>query len=282
LIHSDVTPQRAHRRQRHGEAQRLRPREGARTDGGATLDPAERRATSRRSSSATTTKSPSPRASISSRSGSCSGALIGTHPYVESCPPGRSLQRWISAQLSRIEGTPHVSDAAPMARRSARRLSSSCSACRKHARLLREDVSRSSGRTCGRRARRRSRRLASATPLDWTRRDSVPDVCDQRTDADAGHAQARPADRSLRLRARRATCATRTTTATGTPAATTGLDPSPRPPRIAAPSSAAPKRGAGSVGGGLFDWTRLPRELGPAFERAPSYSMPPKARRGAQ
>ncbi|HJL15506.1 MAG TPA: serine/threonine-protein kinase, partial [Sandaracinaceae bacterium LLY-WYZ-13_1] len=41
-------------------------------------------------------------------------ALIGTHPYVERCPPGRSLQRWIPAQLER-NARRRVAEAAPMA-----------------------------------------------------------------------------------------------------------------------------------------------------------------------
>lgn len=41
-------------------------------------------------------------------------ALVGTHPYVERCPPGRSLQRWLPAQL-RKNARRTVVEAAPTA-----------------------------------------------------------------------------------------------------------------------------------------------------------------------
>lgn len=41
-------------------------------------------------------------------------ALIGTHPYVERCPPGQSLARWIPSQL-RANARRRVGEAAPTA-----------------------------------------------------------------------------------------------------------------------------------------------------------------------
>lgn len=40
--------------------------------------------------------------------------LVGTHPYVERCPPGRALERWIPAQLSK-NARRSVAEAAPTA-----------------------------------------------------------------------------------------------------------------------------------------------------------------------
>lgn len=43
-------------------------------------------------------------------------ALIGTHPYVEQCPPTRTLKRWLPAQLAKAErARRRVADAAPTA-----------------------------------------------------------------------------------------------------------------------------------------------------------------------
>jgi serine/threonine protein kinase len=102
-------------------------------------------------------------------------ALIGTHPYVESCPPERKLQRWIPAQL-RTNSRRRVIDAAPMApaglcdtiEKLLQPLSTRIASAEDVLAKLEAYVRPASAAALG--------RLASATPLEWTSEKSEVDA----------------------------------------------------------------------------------------------------------